>query len=299
MLSGTHGGHVEGTPDVSPTAPGGASTPMNATIPVQRSDTDKGGDLPAVKGAEFGESADEGEGGYGAYTRDILEEVVLGLPEGVGVNEVVYFSVQVEQFLGEELDVLMEPGEKGFEGPLDAKGLGGSHVDKLLSTGEEGLEMGGLRVWEGTSIGSEGKGKAGYDVGVDCVGLGQLAGGACEVPDLPGVHNGCGYLMYATLQGQGPLQATGGLHDDEGDIEVLGQLKDISDAFSVVSVPRGLVLWEDVQIQEATADVDTHDRVLAHVIPFLQVRVVDPGNCTGLNERGVRWPMLKLGLEGP
>ena len=31
---------------------------MTTTVPVQGSDTDKGGDLPAVEGAEFGESTD-------------------------------------------------------------------------------------------------------------------------------------------------------------------------------------------------------------------------------------------------
>ena len=56
--SGAHGGHVEGASDVGPTAPYGTSTPMTTTVPVQGSDTDKGGDLPAVEGAEFGESAD-------------------------------------------------------------------------------------------------------------------------------------------------------------------------------------------------------------------------------------------------
>ena len=53
-----HGGHVEGASDVGPTAPYGTSTPMTTTVPVQGSDTDKGGDLPTVEGAEFGESAD-------------------------------------------------------------------------------------------------------------------------------------------------------------------------------------------------------------------------------------------------
>ena len=52
-------------------------------------DTDKGGDLPTVEGAEFGECADEGEGGNGAQG-DISEEEELVLPEDVGVNEVVY-----------------------------------------------------------------------------------------------------------------------------------------------------------------------------------------------------------------
>ena len=33
-----------------------------------------------------------------------------------------------------------------------------------------------------------------------------------EVPDLPGVHDCSRYLMKATLQSQGPLEATGGLH---------------------------------------------------------------------------------------
>ena len=80
--------------------------------------------------------------------------------------------------------------------------------------------------------------------------------------------------MEATLQSERPLEATGGLHDNEGDIEILGQLKDVSDTLRVVREPGGLVLGEDVKVEELTTDVDTHDRVLTHVIPFLQVRVV-------------------------
>ena len=47
---------------------------MTTTVPVQGSDTEKGGDLPTVEGAEFGECADEGEGGNGAHAGDISEE---------------------------------------------------------------------------------------------------------------------------------------------------------------------------------------------------------------------------------
>ncbi len=145
---------------------------MTTTVPVQGSDTDKGGDLPAVEGAEFGESADEGEGGNGAQAGDISEEEELVLPEDVGVNEVVYLAVEVIQFLREELDVFVEAWEKRVEGALEAKGLGGSHVDELLSAGEGGLEMGSLRVWERACVGSEGEGEAGDGVGVDGIGLG-------------------------------------------------------------------------------------------------------------------------------
>ena len=59
---------------------------MATTVPVQGSDTDKGGDLPSVEGAEFGECADEGEGGNGD-AGDISEEEELVLPEDVGLNE--------------------------------------------------------------------------------------------------------------------------------------------------------------------------------------------------------------------
>ena len=81
--------------------------------------------------------------------------------------------------------------------------------------------------------------------------------------------------MEATLQSERHLDATGGLHDNEADIEVLGQLTDVSDTpLRVVREPGGLVLGEYVKVEELTTDVDTHDRVLAHVIPILQVRVV-------------------------
>ena len=263
---------------------------MRATVPVQGSDAHKGGDLLTVEGAEFRESADEGKGGYGANAGDIPEEVELALPEGVGVNEVVYLSVEVVEFLGEEVDVFVEAGKKRIEGTLEAKGLGGFHVDELPSASEEGLEMGSLRVWERAGLGPEGEGEEGDGVGVDGIGLGQSTGGASEVPDLPGVHYCSRYLKKATLQSQGPLEAAGGLHDDEGDIEVLGQLKDLSDTLSIVGMSGGLVLGEDVKIEELTTDVDAYDGVLTHVIPFLQVRVVDPGNCTGLDESGCGGP---------
>ena len=90
--SGAHGGHVEGASDVGPTAPYGMSSPMATTVTVQGSDTDKGGDLPTVEGAEFGESADEGEGGNGVLAGDISEEEELVLPEDVRVNSRSFIS---------------------------------------------------------------------------------------------------------------------------------------------------------------------------------------------------------------
>ena len=45
--------------------------------------------------------------------------------------------------------MFVEAWEKRVEGALEAKGLGGSHVDELLSASEEGLEMGSLGVWRG------------------------------------------------------------------------------------------------------------------------------------------------------
>ena len=290
MSSGAHCGHVECGSDVCPAAPYGTSSPMSATVSVQGSDAHKGGDLLTVEGTEFGKGAYEGEGGYGAYTGDIHEEVELALPEGVGVNEVVNLLVQVIEFLGEEVDVFMEAGKKRIEGTIEAKGLGGFHVDELPSASEEGLEMGCLRVWERAGVGPEGEGEAGDGVGIDGIGLGQSTGGASEVPDLPGIHYCSRYLMKATLQSQGPLEAAGGLHDNEGDIEVLGQLNDLSDTLSIVGMSGGLVLGEDVKVEELTTDVDAYDGVLTHVIPFLQVRVVDPGNCTGLDESGCGGP---------
>ena len=51
-------------------------------------------------------------------------------------------------------------------------------------------------------------------------------------------------------------------------------MTDVSDTLRIVRESGGLVLGEDVKVEELTTDVDTHDRVLTHVIPFLQVRVV-------------------------
>ena len=87
--------------------------------------------------------------------------------------------------------MFVEAWEKRVEGALEAKGLGSSHVDELLSASEEGLEMGSLGVWEGAGVGSEGEGEAGDGVGVDGIGLGESTGRASEVPDLSRVHN-CG-----------------------------------------------------------------------------------------------------------
>ena len=36
-------------------------------------------------------------------------------------------------------------------------------------------------------------------------------------------------------------------------------------------------MGEDVKVEELTTDVDTHDRVLTHVIPFLRYGLFDPG----------------------
>ena len=73
--SGAHGGYVESATDVGPTAPYGTSSPMADHCPCSRErHFDKGGDLPTVEGAEFGEIYDEGERGNGAHAGDISEE---------------------------------------------------------------------------------------------------------------------------------------------------------------------------------------------------------------------------------
>ena len=58
-------------------------------------------------------------------------------------------------------------------------------------------------------------------------------------------------------------------------------MNDLSDTLSIVGMSGGLVLGEDVKVEELTTDVDAYDGVLTHVIPFLQVRV-GPGQLYGL-----------------
>src|SRR5258705_8465413 len=61
----------------------------------------------------------------------------------------------------------------------------------------------------------------GQDVGVHLVGLGQPADGLGKVAGLARVDDGDGVTGFAQLGGELALQATGGLHDDQLDVERL------------------------------------------------------------------------------
>ena len=68
--------HVQGSSNSGAPTPDGAFAPQGATVPVEGSHTDQGGDLPAVQGAQLRQVGQEGERDLLSNTRDGAQEVV-------------------------------------------------------------------------------------------------------------------------------------------------------------------------------------------------------------------------------
>ena len=103
------------------------------------------------------------------------------------------------------------PGEGGAEPVL----LGGAHLHQLAPAHHQGAEFLGGGIGQGAQGGPDGLGEVRQHLGIEGIGLGQLARGPGEVPHLAGVHDRHGQLGGAALPRQGQLDAPGGFDYDE------------------------------------------------------------------------------------
>ena len=72
--------HVQDCAYPGAPTPYGAFAPQRATVPVEGSHSNQGGDLPAVRGAQFRQVRQKGKGEQLPHAGDGAQEVVLLLP---------------------------------------------------------------------------------------------------------------------------------------------------------------------------------------------------------------------------
>ena len=143
---------------------------------------------------------------------------------------------------------------------------------------------------------------AGQDLCVQRVCLGQLAGGACEIPYLARVSHDDGMAGCAQGHGHLGLQAAGGLHHNlrgRGRHQPGTQL---GQPRGIMGHPPHGILTGDGHIQVRLRHIDSHKKLwLGHGMvlryawnrlfsgPALRVmRILDPGNCTGSGKTRAR-----------
>src|SRR5690606_14333595 len=147
---------------------------------------------------------------------------------------------------------------------------------------------------------------------VDGVGLGELAGGPCEVADLAGVDDGDGEAGRGELGGRRALDAAGGFEDDEG--SPVAERDELDESAVVVGEAKEVAAGGgDVEGVERDVDADVevgHGSARlggACGVPALQIRARDavgddvpcgPGNCSG-SEQDERGALATVRPHGP
>jgi hypothetical protein len=103
----------------------------------------------------------------------------------------------------------------GGQGVLETIALGDEHLQHLATAGQERVEGMGRVIGQRARGRANALGEQGQDVGIDPIGLGELAGGPGKVPDLARV--GDNQRQPGRRQGRhrGTLVSAGGLEDEE------------------------------------------------------------------------------------
>ena len=191
VVSGGHeGGHVQRRADRGAAAVGGAFAPHGAGVSVDRGDPDQCGDLTTRALAQFRQLSHERSCGLIADAGHALEQVDLLLPSGGVFDRLIEVVVEVFELSIEEVQHGLDAGvDRRGEGLLKTVGFGGTHRHELSSSSDFFLQNKGIFVGQGPDVGLDGSRESGQEAGVEGVGFGQLADGACEVAGLSWVDH--------------------------------------------------------------------------------------------------------------
>jgi len=273
---GCQGRHVEdGAYRFSSTADGSFSL-VGATIPIEGSQSNQGGDLLPIELSEFGDLCDEGGGGDASESRDGLNElrflspVVIGFDEGFdGGFDLVDLTVEESQ---DGLDAF--PDAFGSN-DLESVGLHGPEVDELSASGDELLDFSlFFRSFVGRSrldlLGEEGQ-----DAGIDAVGLGKQAESLGEISRPFGIDHGHVIPLIEQVGDELSLITACGFQNDAAGSWVREQLFKLPMTGGVIRQSVFLTGGKEVEVERGLGDVDSDPsevRAIHGGVPFLPMR---------------------------
>src|SRR5215472_4105672 len=170
---GNHGAHVEGGPDHSPAAPGGAPAPQGSTIAIQGGSADQGSDLVEGQGSRLRQLGNQRAAQDRSHARHTLQQVVPFSPDRGRLNVVSqllldrgYLAVQPREVLA---DRLLDPAG-GTGQPIL---LRNSHLNELPSATDQGTECLSGRIEQVPRGWPDRFGKAGQHLSLNRIGLGE------------------------------------------------------------------------------------------------------------------------------
>ena len=167
-------------------APNNASATQAPAVPIQRRHADQGSDLLMCQPAQLGQFSKERTTHHGPDARHTAQQIFLFTPERRGLDS-------VSQVLVQHRELLLQPSEMGLDLSLNgarrrphAVLFRHEHFDQLSSPREERTERLCRLIRQRTWGWPHRLGKAGQDLCINRVRLGELAGGSGKIAHLPG-----------------------------------------------------------------------------------------------------------------
>jgi len=148
-----------------------------------------------------------------------LEQVVLGTPDRTLLNLIGQGLGDVVELALEPADVLLDALVEGPWGEAEPVFLRHQHFEQLAPSGEQGIEQLGSLVGQRPRRGAHPLGKQGQDRRIELIGLGELAGGAGEIPDLARIGDHHRQAGGSEPGDRGPLEAPGRFTHEQGGVQ--------------------------------------------------------------------------------
>src|SRR5215208_4594217 len=255
---GDQGSHVERFADPGSSAPNGASTPQSAGVAVQRSDTDKGRELPGRNGAKLRQLCQKRPAQDRTHPRNAPQESLVRLEGRALFDGLIEAPVGAGELFFEPPYVGLDASADGFGGARsEAVFLGGHHPNDLPPTGEDLLKLPGFLVGDGSRGGTDGLGEVSKDESIQSVGLGELARGLGEISGQARIDHKEGNLRGGQGRCDGALEASTGLQNHQS---LPGEFRqelaeELIDARLVVSNDEVYAGREDGDVQGGLGDI--------------------------------------------
>jgi hypothetical protein len=138
------------------------------------------------------------------------------------------------EFFFQPADVGRDTLSDGFRSAIEPVTLGHDHGAELAASSDQIFELAASWVRQSTDRGANHLGKVGQDIGIDAIGLGQLARGSGKVSDLTGVDDGQSKLCTDQCSGHRSFQIASGLQHNQSRLEATEPLDQGIDSSLVV-----------------------------------------------------------------
>ena len=276
---GRLGGHVQDVADGGSAAGDAALALVVSAVVVEGSDSDQGCDLGAIEFTEFRQFGQHRRRGLAGDSGDGLQDLGLGSPVVVGLDEPRDFGFEVFDLVVEHLEQFADALLGDFvDGLLQTIGLHRAQFDELPTTDDEFRQLGLLGRKERRPTWFRLLSEARDDGGVEAIGLGQDPQALGEIADtlgiddrdpIPGVEQG---TRHGAFVSPGGFQHDGGLLRWRQRLEQLGKPRLV--VGHLLDLQRRLGGRTD--IQRILGNIQTYphiDRIGIHErIPSLRIR---------------------------